>query len=81
MIQAIVFLLLTLWASPSFADLPAGCESETGLVGRNDILVCEPWESNGWEGSWWLDAGDNGDVLYGRRFHHYGAGGSLGGNV
>jgi hypothetical protein len=35
--------------APRAAALPPGCESESGLNGRADIVFCEPWE----DPSWW----------------------------
>jgi hypothetical protein len=57
------------------ASLPASCGTEGGLVGRTDILRCEPWESSTWwqASDWKSDKGDPGKVgaWNGTRINHY----------
>lgn len=66
-----LFLLLVL-ASPGLAAAPAGCEAETSLTARTDILKCEGWEAAGWNNNgWYQDQGDTGNALDGRRFNRF----------
>ena len=51
--KALLFCLLLLIAPAAVAAPPAGCESEGGLAARNDIVLCESWEST----TWYLTAG------------------------
>lgn len=47
MFKRFVFTFLLL--APVFAVAqPAGCESESGLAGRSDVLLCENWSSSVW---------------------------------
>src|SRR4029077_2446222 len=51
----------------------SGCESEGGLAGRTDILKCEGFETSTWyqSGGWFLDVGDIGNAVDGRRFYRF----------
>lgn len=44
----LLLILLMLLAPAVHAAPPAGCESEGGLAARNDIVLCESWESTTW---------------------------------
>ena len=46
--KAFFLFLLMLLAPAVHAAPPAGCESEGGLSARNDIVLCESWESTTW---------------------------------
>lgn len=69
LVNASAHLASAITASP----LPAGCANESGLIGRTDILKCESWESATWwqNQGWYIDQGDTGTALDGRRFNRY----------
>lgn len=72
-LKTVAALWLALILAPlAYGATPAGCENETGLASRTDILKCESFESSTWYTlGWYRDQGDTGDFLDGRRFHRF----------